>query len=244
MAVLLLAVAMAVWPRGGALAAYRLHAVAAVRDARDAPRRLWWPPDGPARRWLLSAAGGLAVVTVLGPGPLGLAVAIGGTVALERTLRRETAERRLALVTARALVRDLPGACDLLAVCLAAGLPVGTALAGVGVAVGGPVGDQLRTVADLLRLGAEPRQAWTPVPPELAPLGRVLIRAGESGSTVTAALHALAADSRAGTRARTEEAVRRAGVWVLAPLGLCFLPAFVCLGVVPLVLGIAGDVFR
>jgi hypothetical protein len=45
-------------------------------------------------------------------------------------------------------------------------------------------------------------------------------------------------------RARTEAAVRRAGVWVLAPLGLCFLPAFVCLGVAPLVLGIAGTVFR
>ena len=39
----------------------------------------------------------------------------------------------------------------------------------------------------------------------------------------------------------TEAAVRRAGVWVLAPLGACFLPAFVCLGVVPLVIGIAGD---
>jgi pilus assembly protein TadC len=36
--------------------------------------------------------------------------------------------------------------------------------------------------------------------------------------------------------------VQRAGVRVLAPLGLCFLPAFVCLGVVPLVIGIAGDV--
>ena len=34
----------------------------------------------------------------------------------------------------------------------------------------------------------------------------------------------------------------KAGVWVLAPLGVCFLPAFVCLGVVPLVLGIAGNV--
>ena len=45
-------------------------------------------------------------------------------------------------------------------------------------------------------------------------------------------------------RARIERDVRRAGVWVLAPLGLCFLPAFVCLGVVPLVLGIAGQVFR
>jgi len=72
----------------------------------------------------------------------------------------------------------------------------------------------------------------------------VLVRAGESGSTVTAALRALAAESRTSTWARTEGAVRRAGVWVLAPLGLCFLPAFVCLGVVPLVLGIAGDVFR
>ncbi|MGZ4670509.1 MAG: type II secretion system F family protein, partial [Blastococcus sp.] len=116
--------------------------------------------------------------------------------------------------------------------------------AGVGAAVGGPVGAQLRSVADLLRLGAEPRQAWAATPPELAPLGRVLVRAGESGATVTAALRAQAAEFRAGSRARTEVAVRRAGVWVLAPLGLCFLPAFVCLGVVPLVLGLAGSVFR
>ena len=57
------------------------------------------------------------------------------------------------------------------------------------------------------------------------------------------ALRALAAESRASARAETEAAVRRAGVWVLAPLGACFLPAFVCLGVVPMVLGIAGDVF-
>jgi pilus assembly protein TadC len=57
------------------------------------------------------------------------------------------------------------------------------------------------------------------------------------------ALRALGSDLRASSRARTEEALRRAGVWVLAPLGACFLPAFVCLGVVPLVLGIARDVF-
>ena len=74
-------------------------------------------------------------------------------------------------------------------------------------------------------------------------LGRVLVRAGESGAAVAPALRSLAADCRAAARAATEAAVRRAGVWVLAPLGLCFLPAFVCLGVVPLVLGIAGDVF-
>ena len=48
---------------------------------------------------------------------------------------------------------------------------------------------------------------------------------------------------QAAMRRQTEAAVRRAGVWVLAPLGLCFLPAFVCLGVAPLVLGIAVGVF-
>jgi hypothetical protein len=34
----------------------------------------------------------------------------------------------------------------------------------------------------------------------------------------------------------------RVGVWSLLPLGCCFLPAFVCLGVVPMILGVAGKV--
>ena len=106
-----------------------------------------------------------------------------------------------------------------------------------------PLGAELATVAALYRLGAEPRRAWADVPEPLAGLGRVLVRTGESGASVAPALHSLAADARAAARAATEAAVRRAGVWVLAPLGLCFLPAFVCLGVVPLVLGIAAGVF-
>ncbi len=35
----------------------------------------------------------------------------------------------------------------------------------------------------------------------------------------------------------------RAGVLIAGPLGLCFLPAFVLLGVVPVVAGLAGEVF-
>jgi hypothetical protein len=30
-------------------------------------------------------------------------------------------------------------------------------------------------------------------------------------------------------------------VLITAPLGLCFLPAFVCLGIVPVVVGLAGQ---
>ena len=197
-------------------------------------------PSARSRRWLLAGTAGVAAGVLVGGASgagLAVAVAVGG----ERLLRARAAGDGQAVRSA--LVRELPAACDLLGVCLAAGVPVAGALAAVGEAAPAPLGPELRGVAALYRMGADPRQAWAGVPSELAGLGRVLVRAGESGSTAAPALRALAADSRAAARAATETAVRRAGVWVLAPLGLCFLPAFVCLGVVPLILGIAGDVF-
>jgi Flp pilus assembly protein TadB len=192
------------------------------------------------RGWLLAGAAGLAAGLVVG-GLSGLVVAPVVAVLGERWLRRAEGTERAG--DRAALMRELPGACDLLDVCLAAGVPVGAGLAAVGAAVPAPLGPHLAGVAAVVRLGAEPRRAWADVPVELAALGRVLVRAGESGATAAPALRALAADSRAGLRADTEAAVRRAGVWVLAPLGACFLPAFVCLGVAPMVLGIAGNVF-
>jgi Flp pilus assembly protein TadB len=201
------------------------------------------PRRGPSerqRRRLLAAAAGMAVGLLAG-GPTGLVLAGMVTVGGERLLRRTSADGRSG--ARPAVAGDLPAACDLLGVCLAAGVPVAGALAAVGDAVPGAVGAHLRTVAALYRLGAEPRRAWEEVPVELAGLGRLLVRAGESGSAVVPALRSLAADSRSTARAAAASAVQRAGVWVLAPLGVCFLPAFLCLGVVPLVLGIAGDVF-
>lgn len=235
-AVLALAVAVLVWPARGDVRRSRVPAAAGAhgRALRGRLPQRW-------RRWLLAGGAGVGLGLVLGGGTglvAAAVVAIGG----ERLLSVATPDGSAA---ARArLVRDLPGACDLLGVCLAAGVTVAGALAGVGDAVPGPVGDQLRTVAALYRLGAEPRRAWADVPAGLAGLARVLVRAGESGAAVVPALRSLAVDSRAAARMDAEAAVRRAGVWVLAPLGACFLPAFVCLGVVPLVLGIAGDVFR
>jgi hypothetical protein len=42
------------------------------------------------------------------------------------------------------------------------------------------------------------------------------------------------------SRAAGAEAARRVGVLVVAPLGLAFLPAFVLLGIVPVVIGLAA----
>ena len=40
----------------------------------------------------------------------------------------------------------------------------------------------------------------------------------------------------------TPAAARTAGVLVVLPLGLCFLPAFVLAGLVPVVVAVVGDV--
>ena len=46
----------------------------------------------------------------------------------------------------------------------------------------------------------------------------------------------------AGDEARA--AAERASVLIAGPLGLCYLPAFVCLGIVPVIAGLATDVLR
>jgi pilus assembly protein TadC len=237
-ALLLLAAALALWPGEGAAASGALR-WSAMRGADVGVRPPPLPAAGPVRRRALAGVAGLAVAPLVG-GVLGLVVGGVAAVGADRLLRGWDAEG--ADADPAALLRDLPAACDLLAVCLSAGLPVAGALEAVGGAVAGPLGAELRSVAALSRLGADPRRAWADAPAPLEPLRRVLERAGESGSTVVGALRTLAGESRAASRAAGQAAVQRAGVWVLAPLGLCFLPAFVCLGVVPLVLGIAGDV--
>lgn len=241
-ALLVLAVALALWPAAAGAGAARW---AALRSAAAGPAVVAPAPSRDAgrerlRRWVLAAGLGAAGALLVG-GTVGLVAGSALAVGVERVLRARAPDE--AGADRAVLVHDLPAACDLLGVCLSAGLPVEGALDAVGGAVGGPLGEQLRSVAALSRLGADPRRAWGDVPPELAPLGRVVVRAGESGATAAGSLRTLAAESRVTARAATQAAVQRAGVWVLAPLGACFLPAFVCLGVAPLVLGIAGDVF-
>jgi pilus assembly protein TadC len=239
-ALLLLATALLTWSPADARAASRVRALAGrTRAVRPSGRPLGRRPG--ARRAQAGVAG-VAVALLLGGLP-GLVAGALVAVAAERLLRSargadEERQRR------EAVDAELPFACDLLAVVLGAGVPVGGALAAVAGVVRQPLAGILDRVARLYALGAEPRRAWAEVPDQLTPLARALVRAGDQGAPVAAALGSLAADARAARRGRVESDVRRAGVWVLAPLGLCFLPAFVCLGVVPLVLGIAGQVFR
>ncbi|TGA83450.1 type II secretion system F family protein, partial [Streptomyces sp. MZ04] len=137
--------------------------------------------------------------------------------------------------------RQLPLAADLLAACVAAGAGPVVAAQAVGEALKGPVGERLARGAAEVRLGSEPADAWRILAsiPGAAALARLLERAGESGAPAAEPVARLAADCRAERGRTAMAAARRAGVLMTAPVGLCFLPAFIAVGVLPVVIGLA-----
>lgn len=141
---------------------------------------------------------------------------------------------------------ELAGAWELLAACLQAGMPVPVAVRAVAEGLNGPAGPALRRTAELLVLGADPAQAWQPALecPATARLARTARRSGRGGTALAESLTRLATEVRAGARERCEARAQRAGVLIAAPLGLCFLPAFLALGVVPVLIGLAAGLMR
>lgn len=140
---------------------------------------------------------------------------------------------------------DVPSALDLLAACLCAGASPVHAVTEVASAIGGCTGMVLGEVGRLMLLGAPVDSAWSSclADPHWAPVARAVIRAHDSGASLTDVLSRVADDRRRALRTGAEAATRRAGVKAVLPLGLCFLPAFVLVGVVPVIAGFAHAVW-
>jgi pilus assembly protein TadC len=107
-------------------------------------------------------------------------------------------------------------------------------------ALPGPATDRLAGVAARLSLGIDPTQVWSSLAdePPLVGLGRTLARAHATGAPVVAAVERLADELARSGRADSEERARAVGVQAAVPLGLCLLPAFVLIGIVPLVVAL------
>lgn len=133
---------------------------------------------------------------------------------------------------------------DLLGACLRAGLPVSAAITAMASTAPKPMADKLSRVADLLALGADPDAAWSEaaLDPDTEALARMARRSARSGSSLSSSMAELAERSRGDAEDLAAAAAERAGVLISGPLGLCFLPAFIALGIVPVVIGLATTV--
>lgn len=79
--------------------------------------------------------------------------------------------------------------------------------------------------------------------PALEPLMTAGRRVGESGIVLTRALEGTAATHRSQAHDAVQAVVERAGILIAGPLALCFLPAFVVLGLVPTIVGLTDEIF-
>jgi len=213
------------WLNGGPAPGTRLW-------RRIAGRR---PSGTPPARLFAAVAGVLTAVAVGGPG--GAAAGAMAAVAVWWFLRRARRPPRADPMTVAA-------SWDLLAACLRAGLPVPTAVTAVAGELPTEASRALKESAELLALGADPNTAWAPATncPDTAALARGARRAAQSGTALADLAAELAADVRANVVDAAEAKAQRASVLITAPLGLCFLPAFVCLGLVPVIAGLARQI--
>ncbi|WP_405491463.1 type II secretion system F family protein [Streptomyces sp. NBC_00096] len=202
------------------------------------------PLFGPRLRGGVAAwagpAGVLAALWVLIGGPAGVVAGCAAALGVRWWLARPGPATG---VDPGEVEHQLPFAADLLAACLAAGAGPVDAAEVVGESLGGPVGERLATAGAELRLGGEPGAAWGRLAeiPGARALAECLERSARTGAPAAEPVSRIASMLRADRARRAGARAQRAAVLVTAPVGLCFLPAFLALGVAPVVIGMASD---
>lgn len=179
----------------------------------------------------LAAAGGVTLVGGVTGWLTGLGLAIGVWWAAGRAeapgVRREREEVR----------RDLPHVVQLLGIALAAGAAPAGALDQVALALPGRATEALRLARSRLALGVPAAEVWDELArqPGLEPLGRALVRAESSGARIAETVRRLGDDLAREARLEVEDRARTVGIRAAVPLGVCLLPAFLLVGIVPVV---------
>jgi tight adherence protein B len=127
---------------------------------------------------------------------------------------------------------------ELLAAATTTGASVPDALRTVGAGAGGQRGTAMVGAAVLLEFGADWPEAWSATA-GLRVVSDALAPAWRDGVPSAALLRSAARQTRRARSAAAEAAAGRLGVHLLAPLAICHLPAFVLVGLVPVLLDLA-----
>lgn len=139
---------------------------------------------------------------------------------------------------------EIARACDLLAVCVESGMPLRAASRVVAEVSEGEAGRLVGEVVARLEVGVDEPDAWLALRerPGLRGLCADVARAVREGTTVGAVLRTHAAAARGHARSVLVVRARQVGVSAVLPVTVCFLPAFMLLGVVPIFASL-GELF-
>ncbi|TQJ59675.1 type II secretion system (T2SS) protein F [Arthrobacter sp. SLBN-83] len=197
--------------------------------------------------------------TGLGPGlALFLLLAAGAWLACSSHDRSRQRLRRLSIPVPGAKATAGPGSShgrglndtammlELVAAMLDAGAGIGRSLELVAASAAPEYKDSLRPVVSALAIGADWETAWRSSAVRstgILELRDALAFAALTGAPSSAILYAQAARLRRERFRAGEKRAASLGVKLVVPLGLCSLPAFICLGVVPVLLALVPSGF-
>jgi len=139
---------------------------------------------------------------------------------------------------------EVPVLMELISAALGAGSAVPRGLQATGDAIGGSDGLSLCQVGAALRLGADWSEAWQDAPARLQVIGRALRPAWEDGASPREALRLASDDVRRERRDAVRTAAAQLAVRLVLPLGLCLLPAFILLGLMPVLISLGVDLMQ
>ncbi|WCC80964.1 type II secretion system F family protein [Cutibacterium equinum] len=120
-----------------------------------------------------------------------------------------------------------------------AGLPLRSAVTTVAESLDGPCGRDLRRLESSLTAGVADSKAWAGLAtvPVWRDAAQDVSRAVDSGEGISELLLAHAAQMQIAAAEQAEKKARKAGVDAIGPLVCCHLPAFLLVGVVPIIAG-------
>ena len=217
-------------------------ATARTRTQARKPPPAWLAPRPGAPASHIRVLAGLvaACAVLIGvpwpfPAAAGLSVLVGtvmwwGSGRLESSGHRRMEQHRAA---------QLPEALLMLSSAMEAGLPLRSAVTTVAESLEGPCAEDLRRLASSLAAGVPDSRAWN----DLASVevwrdpAQEVSRAVNSGEGISELLSAHAAQLQVAAAEKTEKKARKAGVDAIGPLVCCHLPAFLLVGVVPIIAG-------
>lgn len=184
--------------------------------------------------WLLAGS----LLGVLGL-PAAVAGGVGGGWFQGRLEPRGVRARR------EAATLDLPITLELMASCLDAGAPLRMAVSQVGSLCAASTAATLRQLDDAVRLGVHEPDAWAQLldDPVWGAIAADMMRCSQTGAAASDVLREHAAEARRTASDARLAAARAVGVRSVLPLMTCFLPAFLLVGVVPIVASIAPRLF-
>ncbi|POH61062.1 type II secretion system F family protein [Arthrobacter glacialis] len=135
-------------------------------------------------------------------------------------------------------IEDVPLLLELLGTALDTGLTVPGALRLVAGVSAEHIRESLLRVVAGLEIGASWHNAWegNMGRPDVAQIHTALSFAALTGAAAAPLLHAQAQQYRRTASRQAEKRAAALGVKLVVPLGLCSLPAFIALGVVPVVM--------